>query len=85
MFDGRHCIYKDLELLRKETQKVKEHLSDEVVVDKYLRLIERFDKDIAGKMRLKIKNFTPEIVLKTIEQNIEILEQNIIVDINEHK
>ncbi len=84
MFDGRHCTYKDLELLRKETQKVKESLSDELEIEKYLKIIERFDKDIAEKMRLKINNSNPEMVLKIIEQNVEILERNIIVDINEH-
>ena len=84
MFDGRHCTYKDLELLRKETQKVKESLSDELEIEKYLKTIERFDKDIAEKMRLKITNSNPEMALKIIEQNVEILERNIIVDINEH-
>ncbi len=85
MFDGRHCTYKDLELLRKETFKIKSNLNSPKEIEKYLKLVERFDFDIANKISREIKNQPSEMILSIINKNIELLEQNIIVDINEHK
>ena len=85
MFDGRHCTYKDLELLRKETHKIEDNLDNPKEIEKYLKLVERFDFDIANKISREIKNQPSEMILSIINKNIELLEQNIIVDINEHK
>ena len=55
MFDGRHCTYKDLELLRKETCKIKSNLNNPKEIEKYLKLVERFDFDIAIRYVVKLK------------------------------
>ena len=90
MFDGRHCVEKDLILLKKETKKVLDIINqkDDYLkqLDSFLKLIERFDKEISEKMRFQIndaKNDT-KMIEKIIISNVEILEQNVIVDINEH-
>ncbi len=92
MFDGRHCLEKDLKLLIKETDNIKNILSrgDKNANDKlinYLKLIERFDEDIANQMDTLIKCASDdyEKIIKIIDYNVDILKQNVIVDINEHK
>ena len=90
MFDGRHCVEKDLILLKKETKKVLDTINQKddysKQLDSFIKLIERFDKEISEKMRFQIndaKNDT-KMIEKIIISNVEILEQNVIVDINEH-
>lgn len=84
MFDGRHCTNKDLDLLLKETKKVKAGVSS-FEFENYLKLIERFDKEIADRLRIDIERSSrEENVIKAIDKNINELIQNIIVDINEH-
>ena len=85
MFDGRHCTNKNLDLLLKETKKVKAGVSS-FELENYLKLIERFDKEIADRLRIDIERSSKEEnVIKAIDKNINELIQNIIVDINEHK
>ena len=85
MFDGRHCTNKDLDFLLKETKKVKAGASS-FELENYLKLIERFDKEIADRLRIDIERSSKEEnVIKAIDKNINELIQNIIVDINEHK
>ena len=86
MFDGRHCLDKDLDLLIKETKQVKRSLSYEDI-NLFLKLISRFDLEIAEKMRIEIKKSggNPALILKAIDDNVNVLKQNVIVDINEHK
>ena len=92
MFDGRHCLEKDLKLLIKETDNIKNILSrgDKDVNNKlinYLKLIERFDEDIASQMVTLVKCASNdyEKIIKIIDYNVDILKQNVIVDINEHR
>lgn len=92
MFDGRHCTKEDLNLLIKETNRVKLSLAqkDEEVdrfIKRYLELVNRFDQDIADKMRAEIKIASNDYgkIIKIIEKHFEVLEQNIIVDIYEHR
>ena len=86
MIDGRHCTEKDLNLLLKETKKVKSSLSNEQI-NLFLDLVFRFDVEIAEKIRREIKlaNDDKETILKVINENIKTLTRSVIVDINEHK
>ena len=86
MIDGRHCTEKDLNLLLKETKKVKSSLSNEQI-NLFLDLVFRFDAEIAEKIRREIKlaNDDKETILKVINENIKTLTRSVIVDINEHK
>ena len=86
MFDGRHCLDKDLDLLIKETRKVKSNLSHEQI-NLFLKLISRFDSEIAEKMAKDIKACVEDnaAILKAIDANVDVLKQNVIVDINEHR
>lgn len=92
MFDGRHCTREDLSLLIKETDRIKLFLNQQVedidrLVNRYLSFIERYDADIAESMRMRIdlSNIDYEKVIKVIDTYVELLEQNVIIDINEHK
>lgn len=92
MFDGRHCTREDLSLLIKETDRIKLFLNQQVedidrLVNRYLSFIERYDADIAESMRMRIdlSNIDYEKLIKVIDTYIELLEQNVIIDINEHK
>lgn len=91
MFDGRHCTREDLLQLIKETNRIKLFLlqKDEDVdrlLNRYLLYVERFDRDIADKMRRQISESPQdyERIIKIITSGFEVLEQNILVDINEH-
>ena len=86
MFDGRHCTKLDLELLTKETDKIIANLSPDNL-NTYLKYIERFDQEIADKMRWKIKcaGEDTDKIKQIIVNNIEILKQNVMVDILEHQ
>lgn len=86
MFDGRHCTKKDLESLAKETDKILTNLSVENL-NLFLKYIERFDQEIADKMRWKIKcaGEDTDKIKQIIVNNIEILKQNVMVDILEHQ
>lgn len=85
MFDGRHCTNKDLNLLIKETNNVKAYPSKENV-DVFLKLINRFDKDIADNLSIKLKNVLNEDKIRQIiDSNINELIQSVVVDINEHQ
>ena len=86
MFDGRHCTKQDLELLIIETDKILNNLNiDNLTM--YLKYIERFDQEIADKMRWKIKcaGEDTDKIKQIIRNNIEILKQNVMVDILEHQ
>jgi hypothetical protein len=92
MFDGRHCTREDLSLLIKETDRIKLFLNQQVedidrLVNRYLSFIERYDADIAESMRMRIdlSNIDYEKIIKVIDTYVELLEQNVIIDINEHK
>lgn len=86
MFDRRHCTQKDLDLLNKETNRIKEAiaLNDYSGLDAYLSLIERFDFDIANHLRRQIEINDSKIIVSLIDRDIDILKQNIFVDIYEH-
>lgn len=86
MFDGRHCTKLDLELLNKETDKILNNISNDNL-NIYLNYIERFDQEIADKMRWKIKctGEDTDKIKQIIVNNIEILKQNVMVDICEHQ
>lgn len=84
MIDGRHCTNKDLNLLIKETEKVKTNLSS-FEIEKYLKLIERFDKEIAINLKMEIEcASSKDKIINIIDKNINELIQNVVVDINEH-
>lgn len=84
MFDGRHCTQKDLDLLLKETKKLKKHRQNPDKINSFLDFVARFDRDIADKMRRQITSF-PNDVERIIDTNISSLIQNVTVDIYEHQ
>lgn len=85
MIDGRHCNEDDLTLLVKSTKEVIKSLSNETIKE-YLKLVSRFDDEIAMNMQNQIDHVSNDIdiIKKIIETNFEILKQNVIVDIYEH-
>ena len=86
MIDGRHCNEDDLTLLVKSTKEVMKSLSNEAIKE-YLKLVSRFDDEIAMNMQNQIDHVSNDIdkIKKIIETNFEILKQNVIVDIYEHR
>lgn len=88
MFDGRHCTHKDLVLLMDETNKVLECLNkgNKDELESFILFISRFDIDIASNIRKQTQSINDiEKIKRIIVQNINVLKQNVIVDINEHK
>ena len=91
MFDGRHCNNEDLTLLNKETDKIISSLlkdeSFENELKSFLDFVQRFDIDIAFKIKREIAHspLNREKIIKVIKTNIDVLKQNVIVDINEHR
>ena len=93
MFDGRHCNKRDLDLFVRETDDIRSFvLKDDNQsemdsrINSYLKLVERFDKDICEKLKTKIlfsENSTNKII-EAIDDCSNELKQNIIVDIYEH-
>lgn len=85
MIDGRHCNEDDLTLLVRFTKEVMKSLSNEVIKE-YLKLVSRFDDEIAMNIQNQIEhaNNDTDRIKKIIETNFEILKQNVIVDIYEH-
>ena len=85
MIDGCHCTNKDLDLLIKETNKVKASPTIENI-DEFLKLVARFDKDIADNMFLRLKHASnKDETIRIIDSNINELKQLVIVDIYEHQ
>ena len=85
MFDGRHCTNKDLDLLIKETNKVKACPS-QIGIENYLKLIERFDLEIARELAQRIKSASDkENIKQIIDSKFKELKQLVIVDIFEHE
>lgn len=91
MFDGRHCTKEDLVQLIKETNRIKLFISQrdedlDRLIKRYLSFIERFDADIASRMSREISSVSGDCDKTTdiINKNVELLEQNVLVDINEH-
>lgn len=93
MFDGRHCTYKDLDLLNKETEKmisVLRNENDEIIkkqIHVFLNLIKRFDAGIAYDMQRQITmaNNDRKRIESIVIYHTNTLVQNVIVDINEHR
>ena len=86
MFDGRHCVEKDLKLLEKETKRIISLINEDNYseLDEYLKLISRFDNEISNNIRAHISNKRKDDI-KLIEANILELKQDVIVDIFEHQ
>lgn len=86
MIDGRHCNEDDLTLLVKSTKEVMKSLSNEAIKE-YVKLVSRFDDEIAMNIQNQIDYVCNDIdkIKKIIETNFEILKQNVIVDIYEHR
>ena len=92
MFDGRHCIEADYALLNKETDKIIRIVltnleSCKTELNKYLKLVARFDIETSEMLSFKLssKNMTAEQIVATINKYIDILKQQVLVDINEHR
>lgn len=92
MFDGRHCIEADYALLNKETDKIIRIVltnleSSKTELKKYLKLVARFDVETSEMLSFKLssKDMTPDQIVAIINQYIDILKQQILVDINEHR
>ncbi len=85
MIDGRHCNEDDLTFLVKSTKEVMKSLSNEAIKE-YVKLVSRFDDEIAMNMQNQIDHASNDIdkIKKIIETNFEILKRNVIVDIYEH-
>ena len=94
MFDGRHCTKRDLDLLVKETNKIKlliannsENSGKNEDLQRFLAFLHRFDTSIANELENQISNAHGdcERIIKAIDIKVDELKQNIIVDINEHQ
>ena len=86
MIDGRHCTKQDLDLLIKETKKIKNNLQNTDKIRVFIDFIMRFDEDIASTLSRKL-NATSDIKEKgkIIDTNINALMQNVYTDIYEHQ
>ena len=88
MFDGHHCTKRELDLLLDKTERIITLISNNNLkeINEYLSFIERFDFDIAQKMRKEIKDSNEDIekIKTSITNNTNVLKQNVLVDIYEH-
>ena len=89
MFDNRHCLDKDLDLLIKETNRFKSVLSSgsfNEELKQYLSLIKRFDIEISNKLEREITKAGTDIKMieSIIDRNINELIHYVKVDIYEH-
>ena len=86
MIDGRHCTKQDLDLLIKETKKIKNNLQNTDKIRVFIDFVMRFDEDIANTLSRKL-NATSDIKekWKIIDTNINALMQNVYTDIYEHQ
>ena len=89
MFDNRHCLDKDLDLLIKETNRFKSFLSSgsfNEELKQYLSLIKRFDIEISDKLEREITKAGTDIKMieSIIDRNINELIHYVKVDIYEH-
>lgn len=94
MFDGRHCTREDLNLLVKETNKIKLLIEkNPLKIEKnedlrcFLAFLSRFDASIAIKLEMQVDtaNGDCERIINAINACVDELKQNIIVDIYEHQ
>ena len=93
MFNGRHCNYQDYQYLVKSTDDFilflqkgnMEQLNDEL--DKYLDVINQFDQGIADELASKIKKLDHDYpkIIEVVEIEINLLKNNVLVDIQEHR
>ena len=94
MFDGRHCTKRDLDLLVKETNKIKlsiaknnENSGKNEDLQRFFLFLSRFDTSIAEELEQQINasNDNYESIIKAIDIKVDELKQNVIVDIYEHQ
>ena len=94
MFDGRHCTKRDLDLLVKETNKIKlsiaknsENSGKNEDLQRFFLFLSRFDTSIAEELEQQINasNDNYESIIKAIDIKVAELKQNVIVDIYEHQ
>lgn len=94
MFDGRHCTKRDLDLLVKETNKIKlsiaknsENSGKNEDLQRFFLFLSRFDTSIAEELEQQINasNDNYESIIKSIDIKVDELKQNVIVDIYEHQ
>ena len=94
MFDGRHCTNKDLNLLVKETNKIKQILlKNTEKCEKnedlrcFLAFIRRFDEQIAHQLEIDISiaGTDCERIVNAIDKYTNELKRNVQVDILEHQ
>ena len=94
MFDGRHCTKRDLDLLVKETNKIKlsiaknsENSGKNEDLQRFFLFLSRFDTSIAEELEQQINasNDNYKSIIKAIDIKVDELKQNVIVDIYEHQ
>ena len=94
MFDGRHCTKRDLDLLVKETNKIKlsiaknsENSGKNKDLQRFFLFLSRFDTSIAEELEQQINasNDNYKSIIKAIDIKVDELKQNVIVDIYEHQ
>ena len=94
MFDGRHCTERDLNMLVKETNKIKlfiaknsENKEKNAELQRFFLFLSRFDTSIAEELEQQINasNDNYESIIKAIDIKVDELKQNVIVDIYEHQ
>lgn len=89
MFDVRHCTYRDYDLLVVETEKVLTSLynKDKDKIDEFIKLIARFDINIAKDLSrdIKIAGDDYQKIARIITHHTDELKQNVLVDIREHQ
>ena len=89
MFDGRHCTYRDYDLLVVETEKVLTSLynKEKDKIDEFIKLISRFDINIAKDLSREIKMAGDDYqkIAGIITHYTDELKQNVLVDIREHQ
>lgn len=94
MFDGRHCTERDLNMLVKETNKIKlsiaknsENSGKNEDLQRFFLFLSRFDTSIAEELEQQINasNNNYESIIKAIDIKVYELKQNVIVDIYEHQ
>ena len=94
MIDGRHCTEKDLDVLVKETSKVKLSIAKNgdikeknAELQRFLAFLRRFDVQIADSLKTQIESSNNDygLISQLIDRSVDELKQNVLVDIYEHQ
>ena len=90
MYQGRHCVYSDYQLLEKNCKDflfiINRDNFDLIEVENHLHTFSDFDYEITFKIRMHLEKISADRsgVISKITNLLDELKNNVLVDIREH-